>query len=207
MRVAAMEFIWQLMLTDNEHFASHKKGTITPRQFKIANFTIGKNCMDEVSQWLEKFRMGAAPYRYIDPEGFMAGVRKLYTPTIPNTNVHCECIEEDATRNNLDEDDIHRKRLQIQELLKLQIQIRRNGLSFGGFYPGLNYFDRIKAMLDNYDMLLDQLDTILAKKGAQSPEHSESEYESGDDSDYARPYLSPPQQQAQGQEMAESSQL
>jgi hypothetical protein len=31
LRVAAMEFIWQLMLTDGEHFAPHKKGTITPR--------------------------------------------------------------------------------------------------------------------------------------------------------------------------------
>ena len=93
--------------------------------------------------------MGVAPYRYIDLEGFMAGVRKLYNPTIPNTNVHCECIEEDSTRNLLDEDDIHMRRLRIQELLKLQTQIKKNGLSFGGFYPDLMYFDRIKAMIDN----------------------------------------------------------
>lgn len=137
--------------------------------------------------------MGPAPYRYIDPEGFMAGVRNFYTPTIPNTNVHCEWIEEDAIRNILDEDEIQTRRVRVQELLNLERQIKRNGLSFGGFYSNLPYFDKIKAMIDNYYVLMEQLDRVLDKKGAQTLDHSESKYDSSSDSDYARPTMySPP---------------
>lgn len=111
------------MWTDKGHLDPHRKGTFTPRKFKINDFTIGKRALTEINKWLNQFKMSTMEYRYVDPEDVKKNAKKLLIPSISSIHEHKGLDDEDVIKNILDEEEIEWRLGKNYELLSLETQI------------------------------------------------------------------------------------
>lgn len=90
-RLAIVEFFWQLFMMNKEYLpANMHKGTFLCRCFKVGDFSIGKNAIDQIHDYLRHYNLATAPYRMYDPDNYIKGELKALRTTfyLPARSFH-----------------------------------------------------------------------------------------------------------------------
>ena len=71
-RLAIVEFFWQTILMSTEHIPTKLyKPTFLWRCFKVEDFLVGKNDMEELNDYLGEYNFSTGPYRMYDPYNYI----------------------------------------------------------------------------------------------------------------------------------------
>ena len=81
-----MEFLWQLIVMEREYLGPNlHKGTFVCRCFKISDFVIGEEAIDQIHEFLRHYNLSISPYRIYDPEHVVRiALKEIRNYTLPN---------------------------------------------------------------------------------------------------------------------------
>ena len=111
--------------------ASLHKPTFVCRCFKVGDFLIGKNAIEDLSEYLGQYKFGIGPYRVYDPEYYITNEVKAIrgyvmppTKQIPIEDIVANIVVIGESKNLL------RK---YYDMMRVDTTIRKTNPNFKGF--------------------------------------------------------------------------
>ena len=155
-RLRIIEFIWQLFMVNREYLGPKvHRGTFLCRCFKIGYFTIGKEALELVHAFLHHYNLCTGPYRMCDREGWMrATLKEMRNYILPNSK---EFPLEDIIPNIVAEGEVANKISKLEDVLRVEKELKRIDPQFLGFHMDIPYPHRIRKMVADHAEIMDKM--------------------------------------------------
>ena len=115
-RLAIIEFMWQLFMVNREYLgAKVPRGTFLCRYFRVGDFSIVKEALDQIHSFLHHFNLSTSPYGMYDPDNWMKNtLKEIKDYVVPNTK---ELPHEDFISNIFVEGEVVDKLAKLDDVL------------------------------------------------------------------------------------------
>lgn len=164
-RLSIIEFMWHLFMVNREYLGPKvHKVIFLYMSFRIGDFSIGKESLDQIHAFLCHYNLSTDPYIIYDPEGYMRNtLKEIRGYVFPNTR---ESPQEDLITNLLVEGEAIDKLAKFDDVLRVENELKREDPSFKGFYLDVPYPCRIRKMVDEYIEITTQMQAkIMGEEG------------------------------------------
>lgn len=172
-RLGIIEFIWQLFMVNREYLGPKvHRGTFLCRCFKIGEFTIGKEALDLIHSFLHHYNFCTGPYRMYDPDGWMREtLKEIRNYVLPSCK---ELPHEDIIPNIVAEGEAADKLSKLDDVLRVEKELKRIDPNFTGFYMDVPYPQRIRKMVaDHAEIMAKLLEGPIGEENIVCPDSPE----------------------------------
>ena len=124
------------------------RGTFLYGCFKIGDFTIRKEALEPIHAFLHHYNLCTSPYRMYDPQGWMrATLKEMRNYVLPNSK---EFPLEDIIPNIVAEGEAADKLSKLEDVLRVEKELKRINPQFLGFHMDIPYPHRIRKKVEDH---------------------------------------------------------
>lgn len=148
--------MWQLFMVNNEYLATKVHiGTFLCRCFRVGDFSIGKESLDQIHSFLHHCNLSIGPYRMYDPNKWMRKtLKEILNYVLPSKK---EFPHEDLILNIVFEGELAEKLSKFDDVLRVERELKRIDPNFKGSYLDFHYPQRIRKMVVNHAEIMTRM--------------------------------------------------
>ena len=128
------------------------RGNFLCRCFRIGDFTIGKEALDQIHSYLHHYNFSTSPYRMYDPNNWMrVTLKEMRNYVLPSTK---EFLHEDVIPNIIVEGEATDNLAKLDDAPRVERELKRIDPQFLGFYMDIPYPQRMRNMVINHTKIM-----------------------------------------------------
>ena len=138
----------------------------------MANISIGKEALDQIHSFLHQYNLSTSPYRMYDPDNWMRKtLKEIRNYVFPGTK---ELPHEDVILNIVVEGGAADKLAKLDDVLRVEREMKRIDPNFKEFYLDIPYPHRIRKMVtDHAEIMAKILDGPMGEEERVCPDSPE----------------------------------